>query len=159
MEEENLECNEVIDSVLRLISSRAEEQKIEISKNLNLQGCQLKADERRFKQILLNLLSNAVKFTPSGKNIEISVSPPTSQGMEIRIADQGCGMTNDEIDIAMTPFGQVGEKKETRVEGTGLGLPLTKALVEAHDGTLSIESEPNVGTIVIIRLPNERIIC
>ncbi|MBT3991040.1 MAG: PAS domain S-box protein [Rhodospirillaceae bacterium] len=159
LEEENLECNEVIDSVLRLISSRAEEQKIEISKNLNLQGCQLKADERRFKQILLNLLSNAVKFTPSGKNIEISVSPPTSQGMEIRIADQGCGMTNDEIDIAMTPFGQVGEKKETRVEGTGLGLPLTKALVEAHDGTLSIESEPNVGTIVIIRLPNERIVC
>jgi len=110
-------------------------------------------DKRRFQQILINLLSNAVKFTPPTGRVEIIGKPATDGGIEICVADTGAGMQRDEIAVAMLPFGRVNSAQVKRTKGYGLGLPLTRSLVELHGGKLSIESEPGKGTKITIHLP------
>jgi len=110
------------------------------------------ADEIRLKQILLNLLSNAVKFTNADGQVCVAVSSGPD-GTEIRVRDSGIGMRPDEIEIAMQPFRQLDGSLARKYEGTGLGLPLTKCLVELHGGTLDIASAPGAGTTVTVWLP------
>ena len=117
----------------------------------------IRADERRLRQILINLLSNAVKFTPEGGQVRVS-SVPEQGGLAIAVSDTGAGMAPEDIPNAMTPFGQIDSKVRRKLEGTGLGLPLAKQLVELHGGTFSIESKVGVGTTVTFVLPPERII-
>jgi signal transduction histidine kinase len=109
------------------------------------------------RQILINLLSNAVKFTPEGGQVWVSASL-TSGGVTIAVKDTGIGMTPDQIPTALEPFQQIDSKISRRYEGTGLGLPLTKHLVELHGGSLTIESKLNIGTTVTCFLPKERIV-
>ena len=158
LSEAEFECDKVIESVIRLIKPRADEDNLQISTDFRINSLKLTADERRFKQIILNLLSNAVKFTPPGKFIQINLALSPDMGAEINIQDQGCGMSEEQIEIAMIPFGQVGNKREEILEGTGLGLPLTKTLIEAHGGTLKIKSQPNIGTSVTVQFPRDRVI-
>ncbi|MBT5433173.1 MAG: ATP-binding protein [Rhodospirillaceae bacterium] len=104
------------------------------------------ADERKLRQILVNLLSNAVKFTPPGGKICIRCASADDGGLLLSVTDSGQGMTHAEMDVALERFGRV-EKSGTRgIEGFGLGLPLTRALVELHGGTLELSSEPGSGT-------------
>jgi signal transduction histidine kinase len=107
-------------------------------------------EKAKLRQIFLNLLSNAVKFTDTGGEVRVELS---AHGEEIRveIIDTGIGMTADEIQIALTPFGQVDNRLERRYEGTGLGLPLAQSLVELHGGTLELDSEPGKGTTARVR--------
>lgn len=119
---------------------------------------QLNVDERRFKQILLNLLSNSVKFTPRGGTISIKVISCTKEGFSLEVRDDGIGMNPDDISKAMEPFSQVDSGLDRQYEGTGLGLPLVKALTEMHGGTFELESQLHVGTIATIRFPASRII-
>ncbi len=115
----------------------------------------LRADPRKVKQVLINLLSNAVKFTPPCG--VVSVAAEIDGGLKIRVADSGVGMTADEIKTALEPFGQVRRDDDSATEGTGLGLPLSKSLVELHGGALEIESRPGKGTTVTVSLPQERL--
>ena len=110
------------------------------------------------KQVLLNLLSNAVKFTPSGGSVVVNTALDGSGDFLVRVKDTGIGMTSDEITIALTPFGQVESSLSRRYEGTGLGLSLSKGLVELHGGKLEIESAPQEGTSVTIRFPASRVV-
>lgn len=112
----------------------------------------IEADEARLRQVFLNLLSNAVKFTAAGGIVGISVVED-AQDVKIEVRDSGIGMSPQDIETAMTPFAQVDNRLERRYEGAGLGVPLAKAFVESHGGTLSIESERGRGTIVRVRLP------
>jgi signal transduction histidine kinase/HAMP domain-containing protein len=107
-------------------------------------------EKAKLRQTFLNLLSNAVKFTGVGGAVTVRLE---AHGDEARvdIIDTGIGMTQEEIQVALTPFGQVDNRLERRYEGTGLGLPLAKSLVELHGGALEIESEPGQGTIVRVR--------
>ena len=105
------------------------------------------------KQILLNLLSNSVKFTLKGGEIVISAHSTDSEFV-ISVKDSGIGMNALEIMQAMEPFGQVDTGLNRKYEGTGLGLPLTKSLVELHGGTLDIKSAPGEGTCAEVRFPN-----
>jgi len=107
-------------------------------------------EKAKLRQIFLNLLSNAVKFTDKGGSVHVSLS---AHGREVRveIADTGIGMTQDEIAVALTPFGQVDSRLERRYEGTGLGLPLAQSLIDLHGGALEIDSEPGSGTTVRVR--------
>lgn len=114
-------------------------------------------DERRIKQVFLNILSNATKFTHDKGHISISSAINEAGDVEIRVKDSGIGMTHEEIEIALTPFAQVQSSLARQYEGTGLGLPLAHNLIEIHNGTLNIESEPGIGTEVIITLPKNRI--
>ena len=116
------------------------------------------ADERRLKQILLNLLSNAIKFTPSGGTVSLAATDTDDGGLAFVVSDTGIGIAADEIERAMAPFSQVETGLARRYDGTGLGLPLSKALAELHGGSLTLESEPGIGTTVTVRLPRDRVL-
>tara|TARA_B100000315_G_C14016373_1_gene336837 strand:- start:95 stop:454 length:360 start_codon:yes stop_codon:yes gene_type:complete len=111
------------------------------------------------KQIFVNLLSNAVKFTQTGGLVSVSTKMADDNSVLIMFTDSGIGMDADGLTKAMEKFGQSDPGDLMRsAEGTGLGLPLTKGLVEAHGGTLEIESEPNKGTTVIVHIPEDRVV-
>jgi signal transduction histidine kinase len=118
----------------------------------------IRADERRLRQVLINLLSNAVKFTPAGGQVSIAAEADAKRGFLIRVKDTGVGIKPEDIPTALEPFGQVDSSLVRNHEGTGLGLPLSRALVELHGGRLDIESEVGVGTTVTVALPPERLI-
>ena len=112
----------------------------------------LSGDAAKLRQIFLNLLSNAMKFTPSGGRVWLDARL-TPAGVAVTVGDSGIGMNAEDIDVAMQPFGQVDNRLERRYEGTGLGLPLTRALVELHGGSMSFDSARDQGTRVTVLLP------
>lgn len=114
------------------------------------------ADGRLIRQILFNLISNASKFTMADGHVTIEAEI-CEAGLEIRVCDTGIGIRERDIDKVLRPFEQVDSALNRKYEGIGLGLPLSKAFVELHGGTLSIQSELDVGTTVIVRLPSSRI--
>jgi PAS domain S-box-containing protein len=118
----------------------------------------LLADERALRQVIVNLLSNAVKFTPRGGGIDIGARLQDDGALAIRVTDTGIGMAPDDIPLALSPFRQLENSWGRKYEGTGLGLPLVKALLELHGATLQIESELGKGTTVIARFPAHRTI-
>jgi signal transduction histidine kinase len=113
-------------------------------------------DAAKLRQILINLLSNAVKFTPSGGKISVAVERNPDGGVAIRVSDTGIGIPSEKLPLALAPFGQVESGLDRRYAGTGLGLPLTKRLIELHGGTMEIDSEPGKGTTVTAQFPKER---
>jgi len=155
--EDNIEIGNIVDPCVRLVSERAKSGGIDLLVALAPNLPALRADERRLKQIVLNLLSNAVKFTPPGGRIEIGASAGP-EGFRLWVADTGIGMTEDDIAVALTAFGQVDSSLSRHHEGTGLGLPLALAMTQLHGGTLAIESTPSRGTVVTVMLPPERMI-
>ena len=116
------------------------------------------ADEHRLRQIVLNLLTNAVKFTPRGGRIALAASSTADGGIALVVRDTGIGMKPEEIPAALETFRQLDAGLNRRYEGTGLGLPLARTLVELHGGTLTIASALGQGTTVTVTLPRERVI-
>jgi len=108
------------------------------------------------KQILLNLLANAINFSKPGGKVCVRVIPEKPEGAVIEIEDHGIGMNEEEQERALQPFGQAKPAMTRTSGGTGLGLPITKGLVEAHGGTLTIQSRSGFGTTVRIEMPRER---
>ncbi len=158
LQESSVRIGDVIDASIRLVGPRAREGGIKLSLPQYAHLPPLLADERRLKQVLLNLLSNAVKFTPSGGSVTLTANDEGAGGFVIRVIDSGIGMAGEDIPKALEPFGQVDSKLARKYEGTGLGLPLSKALVELHGGSLQIESEPGVGTTVTVVFPASRVV-
>ena len=156
LREESLDVAAMVDGCCRLIEARAKEENICLKKRFSNDLPPLFADERAIKQILLNLLSNAVKFTLKNGSVAIGAKVKATGEFVITVSDTGIGMDEKSIETAMLPFGQVDSSITRKCEGTGLGLPLSKGLVEAHGGTLKIESEVNCGTTVIVAFPSER---
>jgi signal transduction histidine kinase/HAMP domain-containing protein len=109
-------------------------------------------EKAKLRQIFLNLISNAMKFTEAGGRVSVSTRREAA-AVIIEVADTGIGMTEEHIQIALTPFGQVDNRLERKYEGTGLGLPLARSLAELHGGRLEVESKPGEGTVILIRLP------
>jgi signal transduction histidine kinase len=157
LHEDDVELPLVVAAVLRLMRERAEAGGVTLSSELADGLPLLRADERLLKQILSNLLSNAVKFTPKGGTATVQ-SRVESDCVVIAVKDTGIGMAPDQIPRAMERFGQVDNSLSRKFEGTGLGLPLVKAFVELHGGTIELQSQPEVGTTAIVRLPASRII-
>ena len=158
LHEEELDIRELAQSAIRLVLHRAHEGGVNLELDVCITDKKLNADPRRMKQILLNLLSNAVKFTPEGGVVTLTFDCDGEKHMLIKVHDTGVGMTAEELYKAMSPFGQVGNDSSTRHEGTGLGLPLCKGLVELHGGTLQINSSKTNGTEAIVTLPAERLV-
>jgi len=116
-------------------------------------------DRRKVKQMLLNLLSNAIKFSEEGDDVHLEAAQSLNGEMMISVADTGIGMTREQIEIALSPFGQIDNSSVRRkYQGSGLGLPLTKAFVELHHGKMEIESAPGVGTKFTLIFPNASVI-
>jgi signal transduction histidine kinase len=118
----------------------------------------IRGDELRLRQVLLNLLSNAVKFTGRGGAITLDAQIHADDTFEITVADTGIGMNAQQLAFVFLPFQQVDTPNSRRQEGTGLGLPLARALVEQHGGTLMLESSPGIGTLARVRLPANRLL-
>lgn len=118
----------------------------------------LRADDRRVRQVLLNLMSNAVKFTPRGGSVTVGVRLDAGGPLVLSVTDTGIGMSPDEVLKAFEPFGQAESGFELSKEGTGLGLHLSRSLMELHGGSLSIDSVPGRGTTARATFPAERVV-
>ncbi|HEU0160631.1 MAG TPA: HAMP domain-containing sensor histidine kinase [Hyphomicrobiaceae bacterium] len=114
----------------------------------------VRGDAGKLRQVFSNLIGNAIKFTPAGGSVTVTASALADGGVSIRICDTGVGMTKAEVALALTPFGQVDAGLSRWQEGAGLGLPIAKALVQLHGGTLEINSAASMGTEVLITLPS-----
>jgi PAS domain S-box-containing protein len=147
----------LVASCLRMVSVRAEEREISIVTELPSQPTSVRCDMRSLKQALLNLLTNAVKFNKRGGTIAIRAGVAADGWLELSVRDTGIGMEPKDIPLAFTPFTQVSGSLSRRYEGTGLGLPLAKSLVELHGGQLTIQSARDKGTTATIRLPPDRV--
>ncbi len=116
------------------------------------------AVQRMVRQIVINLVGNAIKFTPEGGSVTLSGARKEDGSFALVIHDTGIGMTQEEIINALTPFAQNSSRKMGAQEGTGLGLPLAKAMIELHGGSLTLASKPNRGTWVTLIFPAERVV-
>ena len=156
LEDEVFEVAGAIESVRPLIADRATASGVILSVSLAPELPALRADRRRIAQILLNLISNAVKFTPKGGRVDIKVAVDETGGIVLSVMDTGIGISAQDIPLVLAPFGQVASAQSRQHAGTGLGLPLTKALVELHGGEMTLESQPGAGTTVRCRFPAHR---
>jgi PAS domain S-box-containing protein len=156
--EETLQANEEVAAATRLFSKQAEAAGVELITRPMDPDCAIRADQRKIRQVLLNLISNAIKFTPSGGMVTVTPVLRGNGEFTITVEDTGIGMNEEDIPAALTPFGQVESTLSRRFEGTGLGLPLSQALVEVHGGRLRVDSAPGQGTRVRISLPRERVV-
>ena len=156
LQESEVEVREVVDSIARLVGPRVRDSGVELCGDLPGNLPRLWCDERKLKRMLLNLVSNSSKFTPSGGRIIVHAAAE-GDGLAIIVADTGVGIAKADLGRVLEPFVQVESTLNRRHEGTGLGLPLVKAMVEAHGGSLVLESEVGRGTTVRLRFPSERV--
>ena len=157
LREETMDVAGLVDSTLRLIRQRATEGHIRLQTDIPDCDCRIRGDKRLLRQMLLNLVANAVKFTPPGGRVTVRVSRDRDDSLLFVVADTGIGIAKEDIPKAMTPFGQVDNSLGRKYGGSGLGLPLAKAMAEAHGGSLVLQSEPGCGTTVTVRIPAERV--
>ncbi|MEE9210455.1 MAG: ATP-binding protein, partial [Kiloniellales bacterium] len=155
--EESIEVAEATRSVLMMVKRRAEKGGVELETEVPDDLPPLRADSRKLKQILVNLLSNGVKFTDTGGRVTLRAWCRPDSGHVFQIVDTGIGISLQDIPKALSPFQQIDSELNRKYEGTGLGLPLTKALVELHGGTLDLQSQVGIGTTVTVRFPAERV--
>ncbi len=153
-----IDVEHVVQSVIRLVMARAKMGKLHLNVKVPHDLPSLRGEERAIKQILTNLLTNAIKFTPEGGSVTLTAGMDEAGRMVIEVEDTGIGMAPEDIPVAMAPFGQIESALSRKNQGTGLGLPLTRALVELHDGELDLESHVGQGTIITITLPASRIV-
>ncbi len=136
---------------LRLVRAQAEARAVDL-RLAPLPAIALKGDERRLRQCVVNLLANAIKFAPGG-NVSVSAEVANTSDLEIRIADTGCGIPADQLELVFQPFHQVENELSRATNGAGLGLPLSRKLAERHGGSLRLQSASGSGTTAILRLP------
>lgn len=148
---------EIVEQVVRFVGVTARDSGITLDTEIAQPMPTLRADERKVLQVLLNLATNAIKFTGRGGRVTIAAGPDPSGGYAFTVADTGVGMNDHEIPQALSMFGQVNTGYTRDQEGTGLGLPLSCALMRLHGGCLEIRSERGVGTTARACLPAERV--
>ncbi len=151
---ESLDCVELAQNAARLIRPRSQENQQELVLDLPSAPLSLIADKRALKQVLINLLSNAVKFTPEGGRVTLACRS-VQGGVEFAVTDTGIGIDEKDIELALSPFGQIDSHYARRHEGTGLGLPIVRGIVALHDGKLKLDSRVGAGTMVTFFLPNQ----
>ncbi len=152
---EAVDLNEVCEDAIRLMRGRAQESGLALTLEAD-DLPEVEADYRGLKQVMLNLISNAVKFTPEGGSITVSVQPTLGDRVRIAVADTGIGIAPEDLARLAQPFEQVEGQHSKTTQGTGLGLALTKSLIELHGGQMAIESEPGAGTTVSFEIPVRR---
>jgi len=153
LDRETVDLAAVMKGCVRLLSDRAMRAGIQLELSCRTGRPFVYADESRIRQIGFNLLSNAIKFTPASGQVSVAITAEEDGNLILAVSDTGVGMAPEDIPLALTPFKQAESGKNKAREGTGLGLPLTKTLVEAHGGTLRIMSRLGEGTTVIAIFP------
>ena len=141
-----------LQNALTLVRERAQTHGIALKLSVDPGLANIRADERKVKQIVLNLLSNAVKFTPDGGRVEVDARI-NGTAVEVSVKDTGVGIAQKDFDAVFEEFRQVGRDYTTKQEGTGLGLALTRRFVELHGGKISLQSKPGKGSTFTFTLP------
>ena len=159
LDEHDVDMGEAIESVIRMMASRAFSGDIQLNSDIERDLPPLHADPRLLRQILINLVSNAVKFSRHGGRIDINAGLDSEGEMVITVRDNGVGIPKSKIKRALEPFGQIYDSAHAAREnqGTGLGLPLAKAMVELHGGSLHLDSDAGKGTTVTLSFPARRV--
>jgi PAS domain S-box-containing protein len=153
----SVNLNELVRQCVALMQPQANQQRIIIRSSLSPTLPPVTADARSVRQIVLNLLSNSIKFTGAGGQVIVSTAATDRAEATLRVRDTGAGMTEKEIETAMEPFRQLATSTRWGSGGTGLGLPLTKALAEANRASFAIKSAKDAGTLVEITFPGARV--
>ena len=154
---ERVDLNEVTQQSVAIMQTQASRARVIVRTALSMNVKGITADTRSVRQIVLNLLSNSIKFTGAGGQVIVSTAANDRGDIILRVRDTGIGMSEKDIETALQPFRQLTTSSRTDASGTGLGLPLTKALVEANRARFSIKSAVNAGTLVEIVFPAGRI--
>jgi len=157
LREDAFDAGDALDACISMLSNRAEDADVHLISEDGQPQVTIWGDEKKFKQIVLNLLSNAIKFTPKSGHVTLSTGIGSDGDFVLTVSDTGVGIAKADLEEALAPFSQVHNAQQRSHEGTGLGLPISRALAELHNGTLEIESEPGLGTTVTVRLPAERL--
>ena len=157
LSEHVVDIRHTLNAVCRLVNHRVAEGGLTLDLELGTEVPALRADERKLKQVLLNLLSNAVKFTPDGGRVTVTVGLDPAGRCRIAVRDTGIGIADEHIVKVFEPFSQVDSSLSRQHAGTGLGLPLVKALMELHGGTVELESCLGDGTTVTAIFPADRV--
>jgi two-component system cell cycle sensor histidine kinase PleC len=158
LREEPVNLAHVVEDCTHLLTLRANKREIRLQEAIERDLPRIWADERAIRQVVLNLLSNAIKFTPQGGSVVIKVGWTAERGQYLSIKDTGPGIPEAEIPIVMSSFGRGTLAQKNAEEGSGLGLPIVKGLVEMHGGSFTLKSKVRQGTEVIVVLPPERVI-
>ncbi len=153
---ERVDLNEVTQQSVAIMQTQASRARIIVRTALSMNIPGIVADTRSIRQIVLNLLSNSIKFTGAGGQVIVSTAANDDGHVTLRVRDTGIGMSEKDIETALQPFRQLATSSRTDASGTGLGLPLTKALVEANRARFEIKSAINAGTLVEIAFPAAR---
>jgi PAS domain S-box-containing protein len=151
-----VDANRIVNECVSLIQTQATRERVIIRLSLAPRLPKIVADERSLRQIVINVLSNAVKFNEPGGQVIVSTALTDAGHAVIRIRDTGIGMNDKELETALEPFRQIATSRQTT--GTGLGLPLTKALVEANRASFTIKSRKGEGTLVEVAFPQTRVL-
>ncbi len=158
LDEKIVDIPALLDSVTRIMLSRAFSSGLEIVQDVDKSLPGLQADPRLIRQILINLVTNALKYSREGGKIQVIAETTDDGNMRIIVRDDGVGIAENRLEEALEPFSQVSDPVESRgFQGTGLGLPLAKAMTELHQGKLILESKLNEGTAVTLIFPKARL--
>jgi signal transduction histidine kinase len=152
LSDQMLDLNEIIGASVTMMRDQCARAKQTLFAVVPPEPIAVRGDAAKLRQVVLNLLSNSAKFTDAGGTITVSAAA-TERAAVVRVTDNGIGMSPEQIPIALAAFGQVDSRLARRYEGTGLGLPLSKAIIELHGGTITIDSTPGKGTCVTVTLP------
>jgi PAS domain S-box-containing protein len=155
--EESVEVAAVVEACAAMLSPRAQQAGVQIVTEVADGLPYLRGDERKLRQALLNLMTNGIKFTPPDGQVSVKARM-AGDGLEIEVADTGIGIAKDDIAKALSPFGQIDSALSRRHAGTGLGLPLTKRLIEAHGARFSLISDFGAGTTITMEFPAQRLV-
>jgi signal transduction histidine kinase len=153
LEATEVNAADILSASINAFRMMASEAHLELQSDIAPDLPTIRGDATKLRQIFMNIISNALKFTPANGIVEVGAHRSVSGGVIVGIRDSGLGMTAEEIDVAMTPFGQVDGGRARWREGAGLGLPIAKALIELHGGQLEIRSKKGAGTDVVMAFP------
>ncbi len=156
--EDEVDIHDLVSGCVRLMSERAKSAGLELVQDMAAgEQPALRADPRMLKQVLINLLSNGIKFTPHGGRVTVKGRLSPRGGYVLQVIDTGIGIAAPDIPKALARFQQIDGQLNREREGSGLGLPLSKSLVELHGGSLDLQSKVGEGTTIILRFPAERV--
>jgi two-component system cell cycle sensor histidine kinase PleC len=153
-----IQLDEVLEAVLSSFQMMARDAGVELVTRFASDLPLIRGDRVKLRQVFTNLVNNAIKFTRAGGIVTLAAARQPDGGALVQISDTGIGMTDEEIKVALVPFGQVDSSRTRWREGTGLGLPIARSLIELHSGKLLIDSEKEKGTTVSVMLPSRHVV-
>ena len=157
LNESIVDMERCVNSTLQLLSARIYDGKLSVTSNINSETPKIVGEPQAVKQVIANLLSNAIKFTPEGGRITLDAFTDEEGALHINITDTGIGLSDKEMEVALSPFGQADSELSKKESGTGLGLTLVQSLMRLHQGRFELFSQKGIGTTASLIFPPARV--